>query len=262
VFAVAGALAACDVVGGSKAPSVTMPSLAEHGARYFPITAPGSHDQQSCDDCHGAFDTFRKFDCVTCHAGTAGDATALAAAHAGEPDFPDLADPDRATSSGRCYLCHSDGTAAGVDHATRFPIAAGSSHAVARCSQCHVDAANRKVLGCAGCHPHEQATAASQHSGLVSGVEGYEFTSAKCVRCHADSQVTPVAAHLPFSLTSRNHDGQDARCLKCHPDFRADKPFGADFATASCRGCHAGAHHPSQSCYAAGCHPDGTAQGD
>jgi hypothetical protein len=259
--ALAAAAAACDLT-GSGAPKVTMPSLSEHGARYFPIAAPSAHQNQTCDDCHGAFDTFRKCDCVTCHAGTAQDATDLQAVHAGEPDFPDLANPDKAATSGRCYLCHPDGTASGVDHATKFPIAAGTSHDPARCSECHVDPANRHVLGCAGCHPHEQATADTQHAALVSGAEGYEFTSVKCVRCHADSQVTLIATHQPFVITTGNHSGTDARCLKCHPSFRSDKPFGANFSVADCRTCHTDAHHRTETCYAAGCHPDGRAEGD
>jgi hypothetical protein len=256
--------AACDLVGGSNVPSITMPSRAEHGSRYFPITAPSAHDQQSCDDCHGGFDTFRKFDCVTCHAGTPADAAALAGqpTHSTDPLFPDLANPDHATTSGACMLCHADGTAIGIDHSTKFPIGAASQHATAKCGDCHVSTTDRKVLGCAGCHPHEQAAMTTAHAGVQGGAEGYEFTSAKCVRCHADSEVKTVASHLPFSIVTGNHNGTDAACLKCHPDFRADKPFGANFNAANCVTCHARAHHLTQTCYAAGCHPDGRSNGN
>jgi hypothetical protein len=163
-------------------------------------------------------------------------------------------------------MCHKDGV--GVDHAPIFPIASGA-HGAVGCSQCHLDPANRAVLGCAGCHPHEQATVAGQHA-LVSD---YAFDSARCVRCHADSQVNRVASHLPFVITSGAHASSGrGECLRCHPSLRADKPFGADFGVSDCLGCHTrsstDADHRGESGYTYAtsaclrCHPAGRKEGD
>jgi hypothetical protein len=209
----------------NEAPWLTMPSPDEHASRFFPATAGSTHGECACNDCHGATGGFELFDCLHCHTGAHSDPAAVAASHAGVASF--------AWDSAACLMCHKDGI--GVDHAPIFPIASGA-HAGAACSQCHVNASDRKVLGCAGCHPHEQATAAGQH-GQVSD---YAFDSARCLRCHADSQVDRVSAHTGFAIGAGSKHPSSGRgeCLRCHPALRADKPFGADFGVSDCLGCH------------------------
>jgi ribosomal protein L40E len=237
-LAAALALTAC-AKAGSDAPWLTMPTAEEHAARFFPVNAGTPHATAQCDDCHGAFDTFRQFDCVGCHDGSHADEPTVASWHTDVPDF--------AFTSAACYGCHADGRGAFANHGAFFPIDAGTKHATAGCSSCHLDRANRLLLGCAGCHGHAQATAAAQHAL----VRGYQFDSALCVRCHADGQVDRIAAHQPFLIASgARHAAPDAgECLRCHahdpgpagerdPAMRADKPWAADFGVFTCVDCH------------------------
>ncbi|MFO0581187.1 MAG: cytochrome c3 family protein [Anaeromyxobacter sp.] len=261
-------LGACN--GSSGAPWLTMPSRDSHGASYFPIAAATNHADVSCEQCHGTYDTFRKFDCVTCHAGTAAEAASLQAAHANEAGFPDLSAADRSVPSQACMLCHSDGTALGIDPAVHtqkyFPIGASSAHAALRCGECHANSADRTAITCAGCHGHEQAAMATAHTTVTAGANGYEFTSAKCLRCHVESDVKTVASHTPFLITGGAKHGSASRnlCLTCHANLRTDRPFpAAVFSNATCtKTCHAGAHKQGSTCWAAGCHPDGNSHGD
>lgn len=274
LLALAGALGACEL-GGTSAPSVTMPSRASHSEHYFPITSGTAHADASCDQCHGTFETFRKFDCVTCHAGNANDAAALEATHADESGFPDLSNPDRSVPSADCYVCHADGSAFGIDpavHAPKFPIGAGTAHAAQKCSDCHVNASDRKVVACAGCHT-SSATAAEHTQVKSDAGTGYAFDTGKCLRCHGDGQVDRVAAHLPFAVTAGKHGPlTNGECLSCHPALRADKPRAANFGVKDCLGCHeqteTNGHHVGESGYAyttakcLECHPNGVADGD
>jgi hypothetical protein len=227
------ALAACE--SGGEAPWLTMPSPEEHASRFFPATAGSAHAECTCNDCHGATGGFGAFDCLHCHAGDHTDQAAVTALHAGVTSFT--------WDSAACLMCHKDGTGAGVDHAPIFPIASGA-HASVTCSKCHVDPSSREVLGCAGCHPHVQATVDAEH-GLVSD---YAFDSARCVRCHADSQVDRVSAHTGFAIGGGSNHPSSGRgeCLRCHPALRTDKPFGADFRVSDCLGCHDRAETDSQ----------------
>ena len=162
------AVTACQSTDGS-APWLTMPTPEQHAARYFPTTPDSAHAAFTCDDCHTDPDTFRAFDCLNCHTGAHSDEAALTASHSGVPDFQ--------FASAACYGCHPTGV--GVDHEPIFPIASGA-HALAACTQCHLDPTDRSVLGCAGCHPHTQTETDGRHSG----VSGYSFVSSECYRCH------------------------------------------------------------------------------
>lgn len=260
-LAAALSLAGCERQ-GKEAPWLTAPTADQHAARFFPVNAGSIHGGAGaqCDDCHGGFDTFRQFDCIHCHNGHHADPATVTAWHAAVPDF--------AFDSPACYRCHPDGRGGtAVDHAALFPIAPGTKHETAGCMNCHLDRANRLLLGCAGCHGHEQAIMATAHAP----VSGYAFDSALCVRCHADAQVKRVASHLPFRITGAvKHagPGSGGACLVCHPGSRTDKPWATDFKVVTCVDCHdkasVDANHAGKNGYSyttaacKNCHPDGT----
>ncbi len=229
-LAAALALSACKGRRSGDAPWLTMPTPDEHAARFFPANAGTPHASAQCNDCHGGFDSFKQFDCIHCHTGDHADAATVTGWHGGVTDF--------AFTSDACYRCHPAGRGSFPNHGPFFPIDAGTSHATVACSSCHLDPANRLTLGCAGCHPHEQATVDPQHAQ----VNGYAFDSALCVRCHADAQVTAVASHQPFRIApgsgSHAEPGAGGACLTCHPAMRADKAWATDFDVVTCVVCH------------------------
>ncbi|BDG09950.1 hypothetical protein [Anaeromyxobacter paludicola] len=253
-------LAACG--GNARAPWLTSATPATH--TKFPI-AGGVHASPAvakCDDCHGPYDTFRQFTCVGCHTQAQTDPW-----HTGVTGY--------AWSSPSCYQCHPDGTAAGIDHTTKFPIGSTSKHATVGCSDCHVNAADRTQVTCTGCHggSHDQATAAGQHASVAA--TSYGYTDALCLRCHADGGLT-LAGHTPFAIAPGTRHPTD--CFRCHAQLRTDtKPYGADFGQAalSCyvAGCHDAAQVASihvgrvtnfptgSSSACAGCHPSGQGGG-
>ena len=181
----------------------------------------------ACLECHPAAQQTRPWaadfavkDCLGCHTKPVTDPI-----HVSTGSY--------AWTTAACLGCHDDGSS--VDHVNLFPIALGSAHEAATCSECHTNTTDRTVLGCAGCHPHTAVTSATQHA-LVGG---YSFASPACVRCHAESQVNTLAVHLPFVITGGDHSGNDGgRCLMCHPAMRADRAWAADFAVVDCLGCH------------------------
>ena len=261
-------LAGCsrDMTGG---PRLTEPDAATHTLLYFPVSTGSPHDLarltalqaadptgatgvRTCDGCHADRSdpalvppppaiTFRTFTCTGCHV-TIGsgvlhdDIVALGnlAAHAGFTAF-DASTP--AVYDVACRNCHPRGV--GVDHQPIFPLphqnAAGTI--VAACADCHTAPTDRRVLGCAGCHPHSDAPTTAGHAA----VPGFSATdSALCARCHGDSTI-PVAVatgHTGFPITSSStHLG--VQCLGCHQSSRpAPKAFAADFTAYTCTGCH------------------------
>jgi len=147
-------LATAALLGCSPAPTgdirwLTQPTRDQH-ALFFPV-ASGPHAVE-CNSCHGVSETFRDFDCLTCHAGAA-----TIPRHSKVGGF--------AYTSASCYGCHPDGLAKGVaavDHAPLFPIAPGDAHAIGasavhlagtiQCTSCHVSTADRKQVDCTVCH--------------------------------------------------------------------------------------------------------------
>jgi hypothetical protein len=256
VLAAAATIAVACSGAGPAAPWLTMPDGGQHAQRYFPYGQGTPHQNATCDDCHGAFDTFSRYDCLHCHDAAHADEADLTARHAGVDGFE--------FRSEACYACHAGGVA--VDHARLFPIVAGSAHAGVTCASCHVDWTDRARLGCAGCHPHTQSEMSSAHAG----VGGYGFDSTLCVRCHAESQVTRLTAHLPFRITggARHSGSETGSCLRCHPSARTDKPWAQDFEVVDCLGCHSRSDmddkHRGRSGYAyatatcLNCHADGS----
>lgn len=139
-------------------------------ADYFPISAQTAHGAVDCNTCHGAFDTFTQFDCLSagCHPQAETDAN-----HAGEPGY--------GYDSASCYGCHPTGI--GVDHSKFFPIASGR-HSGIGCATCHVDPTSRKVFSCttSPCHPQ------SETDGHHRDVRGYMYTPTSCYDCHPDGR--------------------------------------------------------------------------
>lgn len=240
-------LGSCSRESVTLAPSIT-PMTAERHEPFFPI-ASGAHLGANCNACHGRFESFEEFTCLTCHS-----KATTAAQHAGLDPY--------VYRSQDCYDCHPLGEAI-LDHSPYFPIEAGSAHEGFSCGSCHVDPADRKVIDCLSCHP------AARMAPVHSRVGGYQAQNSLCLRCHADSEVLRVAEHLPFDIAKGKH--YLARCLLCHPRLRTDKPWGADFLpkNVDCLVCHLqsdmnsvhggmrGYAYESLSCLAAGCHPDG-----
>ncbi len=216
---------ACSGGGGGSGPWLTMPDAQEHAQRFFPYTPGTPHASATCDDCHPPLESFTQFTCTQCHTGNHADQATVTASHSAVADFRFASDA--------CYACHRDGT--GVNHGPFFPISSGA-HAGTACASCHVDPADRTVLGCAGCHPHDQATAATAHAQVA----GYAFQSALCVRCHADSQVDAVSSHPAGESTpSGKPQHLTAGCTRCHSGFRADKVWAASWRTTpGCVTCH------------------------
>jgi len=233
---------------GSTGPSVTALNYDTHTG--FPI-ASGAHERADCDTCHGDFNTFQQFTCVTCHE------------HAQEATDPiHVGVAAYSWSATSCFECHPDGQASAVDHTQLFPIGPGTTHAGISCATCHVDATNRKVVDCLTCHT---ATSTDPRHGTVGG---YTRSSALCVRCHGDSQVNLVLTHLPFSIRLGTKHYRTS-CLTCHPASRTDKPWAQDFTLFDCLSCHdqpetdshhqgrAGYQYVSTTCVNSGCHQNG-----
>lgn len=229
------AFACSQGTGGPEAPSVTALTHATHTP--FPI-ATGAHANADCNSCHGDFDTFKLYTCLSCHQ-HAKDVT--------DPRHSRVA--DYAWDSAKCYACHPDGTASGVDHTAFFPIGPGTRHAGISCSTCHVDPSNRKVVECTGCHT--APTTDPRHASVA----GYQWSSPQCLACHpkGDVQVDhrpyfPIesgTAHAGIACASCHTDATNRKvvdCLTCHPAATTDAPHnpvgGYQRVSATCLKCH------------------------
>jgi hypothetical protein len=253
-LALALALAGCSAGGSpsTDAPWLTGPTREAH-ALFFPLLATG-HTAVDCNQCHTSPDTFARVDCTTCHVKPDTDAIHVGA----------IVDYQWTTTA--CLGCHSDGTISPVDHASHFPITAGTSHALS-CRECHSDALRRSdpaTLLCAQCHATRPGFPTAH-----ARVADYAATSPDCLKCHAELPVPTIAdhqAHFPIAPGSLTHD---TACLRCHGEARADKPFATDFSVNTCVSCHdqaetttrhaavADFRYDSPSCFQ--CHPSGTA---
>ncbi len=217
----AAALAGC---GKADVPWNTNPGYAGH-TRYFPLVG-GAHAGVDCNTCHGAYDTFRQFDCLGCHAQPATDT-----GHQGIAGY--------AWQSPACYACHPTGKG----H-TFFPIGGSAKHA-ATCDGCHSDPARRTdvtTLLCAQCHASLGVDA--QHSS--AGVLDYQASSPLCLRCHDASTVQLVANHPSGDSTFKGNSHHPEKCLTCHPGIlatpanSAGATWAADWGSRGCSACHNG----------------------
>ena len=224
-------------------------NASNHGT-YFPIAPGSTHQGIDCEGCHGGTATFLDFSCIDCHD------------HAQAPtDSAHAVVAGYLYASPSCYLCHPDGTAAGVNHEQFFPIGAGSAHAAQLCADCHPNPTDHSVFTCTACHDHAQAHTDSTHTGVA----GYQYDSPACLSCHPTSEVMTRAQHESFfPITSGAHD---LACDACHTTPR-------NFTSFECILCHthvcsrSDPQHSEVSAYSClssacyHCHPNGRAEGD
>jgi Zn finger protein HypA/HybF involved in hydrogenase expression len=213
-----------------------------HGP-LFPIGAGVPHQGLDCQDCHGGTASFSEYSCITCHD------------HAQEITDPQhLGIPDYAYGPSTCYGCHPNGTIAGVDHASFFPISGNVKHADIRCASCHPSPIDRRIFTCTGCHDHRQEIADPGHAN----VPDYAYADSACYGCHPTGETISRAQHTAFfpilagahavTTCAECHtvpgEFRAYECIDCH-DHRqeitdpahADVP-GYSFVSTECYRCH------------------------
>ena len=250
----------------ADAPWLTAPDASLH-QKNFPIAPGDTHGPlagQASADCNGChYDkakaapsaSFKVFTCTGCHvllrSGVWHDDTqaVFSTWHvaAGVSSFDSNVAATNvvgvAPFDAACRSCHIGGIA--VDHAVRFvlPHQDATATVVAKCADCHLDQSNRKVLGCAQCHPHDLAATTTGHLK----VPDFQATnSTLCARCHEDGKIpVAVASHATgaggFTVGTGVHSGTaGGACLSCHDQNRTTAPrtFVADFKVTTCVGCH------------------------
>jgi hypothetical protein len=202
----------------------------------FPIGAGAVHEVRAggaqCADCHTTPGDNSVVTCTACHTGTH-DEGPMVQTHRNVAGFQ--------WTTSQCLFCHPNGEgAANIDHEPYFPIAPPAAHAGVACGDCHLDDADRSVLGCAECHAADPAPPATVHAGI----DGFVDTSVGCRQCHGRAEnpgdmdhdpyfpVEAGSAHGGSAFQARVAAGQN-RCQACHAS-RADR------STNTCAQCHAG----------------------
>lgn len=225
-------LFACRQLGSYNESSPEYTTYENHSA--FLISNGTKHSNIDCNTCHGTFDTFKGFTCLTadCHPQPETDAI-----HTSVTDY--------GYTSAKCYSCHFAGQGDGIsreDHTlNNFPILTTDTHGNIECVSCHTNLLNMADVSCISCHEHEQPTTDSEHDGISTNAYGYKYESSQCLECHADSQVNTISGHAPsFIISSGTHGAPSRGCLDCHNKKRTDRPYSAaDFTFFTCYGqCH------------------------
>lgn len=223
---------------------------------FFPIAAVdgGTNPHAvACNSCHGAFDTFKKFDCLSgCHARGGGDGgVGTDPLHGGVANYQ--------YQSPACYQCHPRGVApgGGANH-TFFPIAPGDKHGGQACATCHTDPSNKAVFSCisGGCHP--QMTIDTAHVGVTN----YKYASPSCLGCHPNGQVpgggVDHARFFPIAMADKHGN---VACASCHTDATAKAKFsctsGGCHAQPATDPVHVVANYKYDSAACLSCHPNG-----
>jgi hypothetical protein len=174
----------------------------------FPLTA-GAHAAAACDDCHGEFETFTQYTCISCHEHAEAATTPL---HVGIADYQ--------YSATSCYDCHPTGEGMRREDHTAFPVLEGA-HGQVGCAECHLSGFSG--FTCIDCHAHRCSASDAAHAG----VGGYQCASSACLSCHPDGKVMTPAAHAPlFPITSPPHAYS---CNTCH---------ASGFGSFQCITCH------------------------
>lgn len=228
--------------------------------QIFPIAAGTPHGNETCSGCHLDANDRTQVTCIDCHAHAQ---TAMAESHAAIAAFE--------WSTAACRTCHPMGDVLAVEHESIFPIAPGSDHAAATCSDCHVTPGSPEHIDCRTCHEHQQSTMSTAHGG----VGGYRFDTGLCLRCHHASDIPiRLLAHTPFRIDGQaKHRPSEAACLQCHRAQLPARPFpSTDWLTFDCAQCHSQSEmdrkHREERDYryypvvCLDCHPDGTSDDD
>jgi Cytochrome c3 len=191
-----------------------------HGM-FFPIGLGSYHVNQTCDDCHGGFDSFKQFTCQSCHA-HAQDVAAMR--HTSISDFQN--------DSSSCYKCHPNGRETKIsvaDHSAKYFAIATGPHAPLQCSDCHTWVTTSRPFTCQGCHDHDQAPTDTAHASIT----GYRYDSNGCYGCHPNGAEAPIATsdHSArfFPILTGSHASMT--CASCHTDTTTSKSF-------VCTSCH------------------------
>ncbi len=193
-------LAACGPA-PTPVPANTMLDATTHAPR-FPIAAGSKHALGSdtpaiaCNSCHGAFDTFRKFDCVSCHAHS--NQAALDQAHHGLAGY--------AYASASCYSCHPHGTAAGT-------LPSGTVSDPARAID--VDALIPSYIG------STISSLTQQRETLPMPMDhgAPHLASAalsSCGNCHVNAATGPFRPGVLHASLANLGLAQPTQCLDCH----------------------------------------------
>lgn len=218
-------------VGACKAPDlpenvkwVDAPTYETHEP-YFPINS-GKHEGANCNKCHGDFDTFSQFTCISCHEHEQTDTDTI---HTAVPEYE--------YSATSCFQCHPRGEAegTGVNHQAYYPIGEGTTHEPLGCSDCHIVPGDRTQVSCIDCHDHAEAAMATQHGGTP----GYAWQTQACLDCHRDGDALSRDVHDPIFPISVQTLHKDSACADCHVDAN-------DKEVISCVDCHAHESAPTQ----------------
>lgn len=219
VSSICGGVIAAALVGAcapaKDAPWLTATSPEQHTDR-FPITT-GEHAGMDCNRCHGDFDTFREFSCVTCHD------------HAQEVTDPQHEGiPGYVFERRSCYQCHPTGDKAAVDfHQDLFPIGPSSTHPEQVCADCHLDVTDATVVTCIDCHSHEETPMAETHQA----VDDYRWETAACLSCHPTGVGVDREGHAPLFPIADGTKHQETECNECHTN-------PSDQRDVACIECH------------------------
>lgn len=214
---------------------------------FFPVsTGPHAVD---CNTCHGAFSTFKQFDCLGCHAH---EQAATNAVHRAVGSYT--------YSSTACYSCHqaADGGKQVFSHSgitagcaschavgaafTALPVA-GFAHPSmngADCAACHVTASWATVTGPAGL-----ASDPARNVVVQSLIPSYSGTTIAFLRPTSESLPMPMKHSAPGVGAAAF-----SSCLNCHLSANVGAYYPGSFHSslaslnlpqpASCLDCHAG----------------------
>ena len=228
------ALSACK--GGASGSPITAVTPATH---KFPI-ASGPH-AVDCNTCHGAFDTFQQFTCLSCH----GHEKALTdTLHAGvlPTAVPGSATPVAyAWDSVSCLKCHATGARVPYDHAG----------VTAACTTCHDSGAPfdplpvpgvgldgkpfthppRNNIDCKGCHTMTTWLGAGVAPAGIAFDPGQDVSVAALVPSWAGKSIASLSATTETLHMGMNHQTTElsasviGNCSVCHQNSVAGEYF-------------------------------------
>ena len=193
--------AACGSRADGSAPWNTSLDATTHEA-FFPIGPGSKHALGSdspaitCNSCHGGADSFKQFDCLSCHQHA--DQTALTGGHRGVSQF--------SYASTNCLSCHPRGEAGGASPS-------GSMSDPARNVTVNAEIPSYVETSIATLSPRTEILPMPMDHG-TKDVPAPAFSS--CGNCHITAGAgTFYPGNLHSSLASL-HLAQPASCADCH----------------------------------------------